>query len=402
MVFRISVTLKEIVQAETLQDALDKVLNRFPYYRVRLRAGFFWYYLERNEARSFVQAESETPCHGLPDAGSAGHLFRVQAYKRRISVEFFHALTDGTGGLNFLKTLTAAYLERKGSHITDWGELLNPEDCPNPEEFEDAYHRYNSHSAPKPPRLRPAFRLSYPLRSDFRYSYITGECSATRLHSCAKNLDASVTEYIAGVYLFVLQQIYRDLPPHEKRRHNKALRLEIPVDMRRLYPSKSMRNFSLFVTPGIDMRLGLYTLEEIIQIVHNYMGVEVDARRLNRQLARNVNPEGNAFIRSIPLAVKSAILQSRFAHYGPTLFSGVLTNLGRITMPECLASQIESFTFVPSPGTALRIHGGVATYGDMMRITFGSVTDITELERRFFGILVQSGIHVKIYHDKEV
>ena len=402
MVFRITATLREIVNADLLQTALERVIERFPYFKVRLRAGFFWYYFERNNSEVRVRAETGTPCETLPDSESGGYLFRVQAYSRRIAVEFFHVLTDGAGGLAFLKTLIAAYLELKGNRIAEWGDLLNPEELPDPEEFEDAYHRYTDQAIPKSERLKRAFRLPFPLRTVFRYSYLTGECSAARFHDLAQAQDVSVTEYLAGLYIYVLQEIYRDLPEYAKRQAKKIIRLEIPVDMRRYYPSKSMKNFSLFVTPGIDVRLGWYTLEDIVKQVHYYMRTEVDPRRLNKQLARNVNPEHNAFVRSIPLLVKNSILQTTYNTLGTTQFSGVLTNLGRISMPECIVPEVESFTFIPSPGKALRIHGAVATFGDRMRIAFGSVTDVKELERRFFRLLVELGIPVKVFRFRDV
>ena len=170
MVFRVTATLKEIVHADLLQQALDRVIERFPYYKVRLRAGFFWYYLERHDKRAYVRAEGGMPCESLPDSKSGGYLFRIMAYKRRVAVEFFHVLTDGSGGVTFLKTLIASYLELKGHQVSDWGDLINPEEDPDPEEFEDAYHRYHASSAPKPLRLKPAFQLPFPVRNIFRYS----------------------------------------------------------------------------------------------------------------------------------------------------------------------------------------------------------------------------------------
>ena len=71
-------------------------------------------------------------------------------------------------------------------------------------------------------------------------------------------------------------------------------------------------------------------------------------------------------------------------------------------MPCCVASEVESFTFIPSPGRDLRINAAVATYDDRIRITFGIVTDVTELERRFFRTLVDEGVHVKVYRYKDI
>ena len=402
MVFGLFVTLKSRVHAGRLQEALDAVVPRFPYYKVRLRAGFFWYYLEDNPARVLVRAENSTPCRMFPDYDGNGYLFRVQAFSRRISVEFSHILTDGTGVLEFLKSLVGEYLRLGGLPVGELKGVIKPRDNPEPEEFEDAYARFNTNLVPKPGRLQNAFRLPYPLKPVHRYSCLTGECSAEAVHRQAKERGVSVTEYLAGVYIFVLQVIYRDLPTAAKRRVKKIVRMQIPVNLRKLYPSKTMRNFTLFVTPGIDTRLGWYDLDDIIRRVHRYMKNEVDTRHIDQQLVRNQNPERNPLIRGMPLLAKNILLYTRYTNWGPTQYSGVLTNLGRVTMPSSIEGEIESFTFIPPPGKELRVHGAVATYGDRMRITFGNVTEVTELERRFFTFLADTGIHVKLYRYKDI
>jgi hypothetical protein len=212
----------------------------------------------------------------------------------------------------------------------------------------------------------------------------------------AKALGITITEYLAAIYLFVLQQIYLDLPDRERKRVKGTLRLEVPVNLRNLYPSKSMRNFTLFVTPGIDIRQGEHDFKEIALLVHHYMQAEVAAKRLNQQLSRNVKPELNAFVRALPLVAKNSILFWRYNTFGPTQYSGVLTNLGVVTMPDTIADEIEAVTFVPSPGRELRVHGAVVTYRDKIRITFGSVTDVVELEKRYFRFLAASGVRVQI------
>jgi hypothetical protein len=402
MVFSVSATLTTTINADSLQDALDTVMPRFPYYKVRLRAGFFWYYLENNPARVVIRAETDTPCRVLPDYDGNGFLFRVQAYKRRIAVEFSHILTDGTGALTFLKSLIVEYLHLRGHPAEEMDGILRSTDDPDPEEFEDAYARFNTRVSPKPDRLKRAFRLPYPLKPVHRHTCLTGECSSDAVYHQAKMKGVSVTEYLAGVYLFVLQGIYRDLPAVAKQRAKKTARMQIPVNLRKLYPSKTMRNFSLFVTPGIDMRLGWYDLDDIIKRVHRYMKNEADTRHIDQQLSRNQNFERSVFVRSMPLLLKNAVIHSTYTNLGPTQYSGVLTNLGRVRMPPSIEGEIESFTFIPPPGKELRVHGAMATFGDKMRITFGNVTDVMEVQRRFFCFLVDAGIHVRLYRYKDV
>ena len=402
MVFNVSAVLKSPVNVSRLQTALDRLITRFPYYKVRLRSGFFWHFLEENKAGLKVRPESGSPCRILPDHDGGGYLFRVQAYSRRISVEFSHIITDGTGALIFLKSLLAEYFKLDGFTIQEWKGVLNSANEVDPEEYEDAYARYNQGTSPKPERLSQAFRLPYPLKPVHRYTCLTGECSSLLVAEQARSWNVSVTEYLAGVYLYTLQGIFRDLPQSTQKRERKMLRVQIPVNLRRLYPSKSMRNFTLFVTPGIDLRLGWYELNEILQRVHRYMQNDTDTRHIDQQLARNQNPEQNIFIRLMPVFVKDILLYTRYTNWGPTQYSGVLTNLGKIDMPPSVAEEIEYFTFIPPPGRELRIHGAVATYGDRMRITFGNVTDSTELQRRFFSFLVDAGIHVKVYRYKDI
>ena len=47
-VYRLSVVLKEAIDPELLQQALDMTLPRFPTYKVAIRKGLFWRYLEPN------------------------------------------------------------------------------------------------------------------------------------------------------------------------------------------------------------------------------------------------------------------------------------------------------------------------------------------------------------------
>ena len=50
-IFRLSVIMDEAIKPELLLDALNEVIVRFPLYKVRQRAGVFWYYLEENEKK---------------------------------------------------------------------------------------------------------------------------------------------------------------------------------------------------------------------------------------------------------------------------------------------------------------------------------------------------------------
>ena len=110
-VYRISVDLNEEIQRDYLQQALDMVLPKFDGFNVRLRIGVFWYYFEENGKRApKVSEEIMFPCRYIRQNRNHNYLFRVTYYGCRINLEVFHVLTDGMGGINFLRELTYQYL----------------------------------------------------------------------------------------------------------------------------------------------------------------------------------------------------------------------------------------------------------------------------------------------------
>lgn len=111
--FRVSATLEEPIDADILQSALDVTVKRFPSMAVRLRQGMFWYCVEELAQAPHVMPDEYYPCTRMSFQEIKQCAFRVLYYKKRIAIEFFHALTDGNGGIIFLKTLLAEYLLQK-------------------------------------------------------------------------------------------------------------------------------------------------------------------------------------------------------------------------------------------------------------------------------------------------
>ena len=141
--FRLSATLTEPVDVQVLRAALDVTVRRFPSIAVRLRRGVFWYYLEEISKAPAIEEDKSYPLVHVPFDDGRRCAFRVLVYKNRLAVEFFHAVTDGTGGLIFLKTLTAEYLSQKyGIQIPAERGVLGRLEDPDPEELEDSFLRY--------------------------------------------------------------------------------------------------------------------------------------------------------------------------------------------------------------------------------------------------------------------
>lgn len=393
-VFRISVTLREDIIYYALKEAVSVVAARFPYFNVTLSHGIFWFFLEKTEAEPRLHSDGPEVCTAFPIGSKKEVMYRIIVSEKTISVEFVHILTDGGGGLEFIKTLLCQYLLSAGKITSIPPGIINPSEVPHPDEFEDSFSKHFNKKIPATGNPPKATHLPFRLNRKPRFRPLTAEISAGAIKEKAKQSGLSVTEYLVTVYLMVLQDIFRELPGRKKRG---IIRVQVPVNLRSHFGSRTMRNFSLFVMPEIDLRLGTHTFSEIARSVHHIIRLETIPLRISRIIRRNVGKEKSLFIRLLPVILKRFALYIAYYTFGSKLNTGVLTNLGMIDLPDDVAGYVDSFSITPPPpNKRIKINCGIATWGDKMRITFGSVAAGHELERRFFSFLAGEGLEVRM------
>jgi len=393
--FRISVSLKERVNACILQKTLDRVIDRFPYFNVQIKAGVFWYFFETNEHTPLVEQDSHYPCMAMNVKKERMYLFRVRAFNNKISVEFSHILTDGTGAVIFLKTLICEYFKACGYPVNsgDDPSIFNIDDLPDPLEFEDSFKSVYNKKLPFNRRQNRAFHLPHLLDWPGRYNIITAKIKTEQILKISREYSVSLTEFLTAVLIdsfqdYCLQNI--------RKRKYKPIVINIPVNLRPIFNTKTMKNFFIPLEPTIDPRLGIYNFDEIIKKVHHYMRHEVDNKVLNQQITRNVKGEMYAVIRVLPLLIKNIMLPVIYNVLGENNYSSGLSNLGKITMPDEVIDRIERFEFIPAPSTGLKTKAAVVSFGDSMYISFGRLIKEAPIETLFFRKLRKMGIHIKI------
>jgi len=396
-VFRISVILHEPVNISSLLHALNVIESRFPYFKVSLRKGFFWYYLEYVDQHLHPLPDDRGLCRAFSTrANEDALLFRIVVVKNRISAEFSHILTDGTGAVVFITSLLQVYLRERGVKVAD-NPFFNLDATMSDQEFEDAYNHYFQYGIPPVLQYTKAFHLPYKLTGKPRFHMLVAILSLNEIKSKAREKGVTITDYLVAVYLLVLQDIYHEMPKYSRYRRKKILRVQVPVNLRRIYPTKSLRNFSLFVLPEIDLRLGRYTFDEIIKIVYHKMRLETDEKIINKIISRNVGSERNMIVRSIPLLLKNLILYFKYYSQGANQYSGVVTNLGKVELPAEVLQKIAHFVFIPPPpNRKLKVNCGVIGFKEELVISFGNITNSNELEKKYFRFLVSQGIQVKL------
>ena len=395
--FRVSAELEEMVDPLLLQDAVNRVLPRFPALKVRMRTGFFWYYLEEIPQPLQVRADVGHPCMPFRYHQDNGYLMRVFYYRKRISAEFFHSLTDGSGGLIFIKTLTAEYLRLCGHDVACDNGALDPASTPSPLETQDAFLHMPLPRCRISRKESRAYSLPATAEIPHTLHIIAASMPCDQMLAQARAHHVTLTEYLAGVMIYI---IYQD---QERRAIRKRLpiRISIPVNMRAFYATPTLRNFSSFINPGVDPGLGEYTFEEILVEVHAFMRYHLNPKLLCATIATNVADEKNLFIRLVPLFLKNLVIGSVFRQSGDRLVSSTLTNLGATKMPTGSEDLIRRFEFqLGSPATP-RCNCAALTCGNDLRLIFSSNIRETTLPREMLRFLVEKGIPVTVESNME-
>ncbi|MBR2371172.1 MAG: hypothetical protein IKA82_04050 [Clostridia bacterium] len=389
-VFRQSVTLYEDIDTDVLRSALKVTVKRFPSIAARLRKGLFWYYLQQVESPPEIREEQSYPLIFMNNREMRRCAFRVIVYHNRIAVEFFHSLTDGTGALIFLKNLVAEYLEQKyGISVPFEHGVLDRQKKPSAEEMEDSFLKYAG-KVPGSRRSADAWRKAVEPMSDGFLSLTCFNIPIKDVLDLAHKHKVTVTVFMSAVMMKALLNWQAENVHNIRAR--KRIKLLIPVNLRQIFPSKSLRNFALYTVPELDPRLGDYEFDEICRVIQHTMGLEITAKHMSSMIAKNVNDEINPLVRLIPLPLKNLVMKAVFESVGERKSCLTLSNLGLVKLPDIMGQYIQRMDFILGVQASAPYNCGMISYGDTIYLNFIRNVRDAELERHFYAVLQQMGI----------
>lgn len=392
-IYRFSALMADPVDPEALQRAIDRVMPRFPGFGVRIRHGLFWYYMEPNTAPGpFVKEDVSDPCQPVRFREDNGWLVRFYYYRNRISIEVFHALSDGAGTMVFFRTLLAEYLRQRGIDIPVGDGVLDLHEPPDPEELEDAYVRYAGRQGGKLGGLPRAYQNTGTVEPFYTFHVTMGFMPLDKLKARAKHYDASITEYLSAVLIKVILEQQMEERPYRPR----PVALAVPINLRSFFPTRTLRNFMITVRPYIDPALGEYTFQEIVSQVRHYMRLHVNRQELQAAFTGKVRFARKPLLQIVPVFVKNPVMSLNYRLHGVRPYSCTYTNPGIFTVPETMETHITGIEVILGQATVPRCHCASISYGNTMEITFAGTQKETDTEREFFRFLIREGIPVRI------
>ena len=385
-VFRLSVVLTEEVRPEALQKAAEETLRRYPYMAVRLRKNG----LEETGRPFSVMQEEKTPC-ALFEPEKEEFLLRVLWYKRRISVEIFHALADGTGGVMFLKTLLHCYFRTLGCTIDPEGKILLPDETPQEEEYEDSFLRYYDGTKTAVHKLPPAFKIKGEPLPDGGRNVIHGVFRLDGLKRAAKRQGATVTEYLCALMAFAIyRECVNDLD-------DEPIVLSVPVNLRAVFPSCTVRNFFSIVNITVSAEQA-GSLRAALDAVRRELRENTRPEKLREALRESCGAMEHPVVRAVPQFMRDAGLRFVFAFFSEDVKTMTISNVGAFDLPKGMLPYIDHAESVVYPTERSPINCCLCSAGGKMTVSFIRTVRETGPIRFFFRFLArETGEEISVY-----
>lgn len=388
-VYRISVTLTEEIDRVLLQEVLNRILPQFSVFRMRLRMGIFWYYFEENTRPApIVREEYSHPGAYIDKSRNNHYMFRVTYFKCRINLEVFHALTDGAGGITFLKELVYQYLRLKYPDI-----LKEDKDKISSGIFldkEDSYVKNFKKGHAKVYKSEKALTLNGERLPGDEMGVVHGYFPVDELKAAAKKHGVTINQYLVGVFIYAVYKEYLKEQPSRI-----PVRCCVPVNLRPYYDSHTMKNFFAMVFATFKPEKEKYTFSEVLEIVAEDLKKQITPENLNNIMSYNVSNEKNWILRAVPLVVKNFVMKQVYG-VSARATSATVTNIGNIELKEPYKQYVEQFYVTLSMSKGQNMKGGICSYNGILTFTFSSVLMDLSIQKSFFQIIAKDGVLVAI------
>ena len=385
-VFRLSVVLKEKIDPYLLQEAVEKALEVYSFFKVRMKDGFFWNYFEYNPKKPLVEEEREYPCQYIDPKKNRQYLFKVTYFDRKINIDIFHSLTDGNTGIMFFREIVYTYIEL--SHREEFKKEIR---APRKVDLdtEDSYIKNYDKNAKGNNSAQKAYALKGKKIKFGAVSAIHEIIDVDILRAKCKEKGVTVTQYLTAVLIY---SIYN--ANFKKNKGKKPIKVCIPINLKKYFSSKTVSNFFSYMTVEIYEK-DMTTFEDILSFVKKDFEKRLTEEEIQKTMSANVKLGINPVIKAIPLFLKKPLVRLSYIEirkYTTTTFS----NIGRIGIIGKYQKYIDYFLMLIAPEPVEKIKCSACSFENKIVFTFTSILDDCSIEKNFYNFLLENGIPVKI------
>ena len=385
--FRLSMYINENVDKDLLEKVVNNLLPRFDTFNVKLKRGLFWNYLATNN--NHFKVEEETSIIGQYKLKSTSlFCFRVLYFEKRITLETFHSLSDGTGAMEFLKSIVYEYLKEKGYELENEGKIYS-EKIINPYEYNDAFTLNYDKNNRLSLKEETAYKLKGELYPNNFNRFIKVTVNMDEFMNLVHKNNVSATQYLTALLLY---SIYKNDP--NAKRSKKSIKIFVPVNLRRFFEVNTLRNFALYIKVSINPLEKEYTFEDILNITIDHFNKQLNKEELLKRINANVYFEKNWLIRIMPLFIKNIGFKIGYFLAGSRVSTSYISNLGKIDAPSSMLNYVSDVDFV---NAGENLYLTVASIKDRVNLIFSTRLVNSVIIYDFIKTLQKEGLDIVVH-----
>ena len=381
-IFRYSIILKHKINKNILKEAINKALEQYNSFKVKLGTGLFWNFLEYNPKEPIVEKEDDIPCQHINFKENNDYLFKITYYKKKINLDVFHVLTDGAGATKFLKSIIYNYLNIK--HKID-KEI----DIDKKTTYKDEYLKNYNKSHKNKEKSTLAYQIKEKINTHINNTnhYIM---DIKEVKDICKKFKVTITEYLTAIYIYAIYlSIY-------KKKSNKEIAITLPVDLRKYYGVDTLSNF--FVCANINPKIiekKLTTFDEILNEVHKDFQYKLSIDKVKGYLTRDVNLGKSIPIRLVPLRIKKIFI-SLIIRIAKKTSTSTLSNVGIVDIEDKYKKYIDNILVLVIPNKNEKVKCTICSYDNKLNVTINSNIVNNKLENKFLELLKEHIKNIKL------
>jgi len=381
--FRLTVILKEKVNKKILKEAIRRTLRIYPSYKVKIKNGVFWNYLQTNKNDILLKEEKDT-CKTINLKENNDYLFKVTYFHNRINLDIFHVLTDGMGGTIFLKGIIYNYFNLKYNLKINIKNILK--DTGN---NKDEYINNVDRKLVNDIKNKRAYFIEdeQNILKNKTYHYVL---DLEKFKNICKLKEVTISEYLTALYILA---IYKSI---YKKESNRDIVVTVPIDLRKYYNVQSLSNFFTCMTiDGNISKKSRVTFNSILNHVHKEYTKKLKLDSIKKFLSRDVKLGTNIGIEMAPLFIKK-IFMKYFAKEVRKNTTTTLSNIGAIKLENKYKKYIENIIALVSTGKVEKVKCTICSFENNLTVTLNTNLISNKLENEFYKLLLKKIGNVKI------
>ena len=386
-IFRLSTILKNKIEPNFLQKALELALEKYKAFKVKMQKGFFWYYLVENEKTPIVRKSNKSTYKKINTKSNNDYLFKVTYFDKKINIDYFHTLTDGNSGKEFFKEIIYKYLELKYPNAikADFDDNKIFEDCEN--SYTKNYQKNSKKSDVSPKAYQIKGEELEPGKIGINHFSI----KLNELKKYAETKKSSISMLLVAMISYALYE-----SNYKKNSGKKPINVCVPINLKKYFSSETLSNFVSYMIVSLKVKKKKkHSFDDILEMVKSEFAKKLNKEKIVGTMSSNGRVINNFFIKIVPLPLKRFFVRLgslEVKRHSTLTFS----NLGESNIKSKYSKFIKKFSFELTPDWAEKLRCGVCTHNDNLVISFGSILKDNKIETKFKELLSENGIKFKL------